>query len=72
MVQKARDATRGLQDNLGDLRMGRSYEKAANLCELIATGQPKKEESREGPFENGGPSGCSVTPRLPGTFPPRG
>ncbi|MHC4137553.1 MAG: hypothetical protein ACYS0K_21615, partial [Planctomycetota bacterium] len=44
MVEKAKDIDKKLQDQLGDLRLGSSYEKAANLCELVETGQPKKED----------------------------
>jgi serine/threonine protein kinase len=44
MVKKAMDTNKKLQDQLGDLRLGRSYEKAVNLCELVETGLPKKED----------------------------
>ncbi len=44
MVKKAKDTNKKLQDRLGDLRLGHAYEKALNLCELIETGQPKKED----------------------------
>ncbi|MHC4165084.1 MAG: hypothetical protein ACYSUM_23470, partial [Planctomycetota bacterium] len=44
MVKKAGDINKKLQDQLGDMRLSRSYEKAVNLCEFVATGQPKKED----------------------------
>jgi hypothetical protein len=44
MVKMARDTNKKLQDKLGDLRLGRSYEKAANLCEAVETGQPNKDD----------------------------
>ena len=44
MVKRARDTNKKLQGQLGDFRLGRAYEKAANLCELVATGQPKKQD----------------------------
>ncbi|MHC4137001.1 MAG: hypothetical protein ACYS0K_18750 [Planctomycetota bacterium] len=44
MVKKAKDTNKKLQDKLGDLRLGHAYEKAVNLCELVETGQPRKED----------------------------
>ena len=44
MVKKATAIDKKLQDQLGDLTLGRSYEKAVNLCELVETGQPRKQD----------------------------
>ncbi|MHC5050701.1 MAG: protein kinase domain-containing protein [Planctomycetota bacterium] len=44
MVKKAKDTNKKLQDKLGDLRLGHAYEEAVNLCELVETGQPRKED----------------------------
>jgi len=44
MVAKAREINKKLQDRINDLRLNNNYETAANLCELIATAQPAKED----------------------------
>ncbi|MHC4550898.1 MAG: protein kinase domain-containing protein [Planctomycetota bacterium] len=44
MVQKARDIAKAQENLLGGLRVKRNYEQAANLCALISTKQPRKEE----------------------------
>jgi hypothetical protein len=44
MVAKAREINKKLQDRINDLRLNDNYETAANLCELVATAQPAKED----------------------------
>jgi hypothetical protein len=43
-VAKAREINKKLQDRINDLRLNHNYETAANLCELVATAQPAKED----------------------------